>query len=70
VLLKREDQQPVFSQLRGRIQQDGAPDARAAKKSLGVICASVGNHAQGVALRAQSTRKGDRHADDHAAGQD
>ena len=52
VLLKREDQQPVFSfKLRGAYNKmvHLAPEARA----LGVICASAGNHAQGVALAAQ-----------------
>ncbi len=52
VLLKREDLQPVFSfKIRGaynRIAQL-SPEQRAA----GVICASAGNHAQGVALSAQ-----------------
>jgi len=51
VLLKREDQQPVFSfKLRGAynrmVQLDPAQRAR------GVIAASAGNHAQGVALAA------------------
>ncbi len=52
VLLKREDQQPVFSfKLRGAYNKmvKLAPDALAA----GVICASAGNHAQGVALSAK-----------------
>ena len=51
VLLKREDKQPVYSfKLRGafhklhKVQQQN-PDAR-------VVCASAGNHAQGVALSA------------------
>jgi threonine dehydratase len=52
VLLKREDLQPVFSfKLRGaynRIAHLG--DAAAAR---GVVCASAGNHAQGVALAAR-----------------
>ncbi|MFP4154115.1 MAG: pyridoxal-phosphate dependent enzyme, partial [Halothiobacillaceae bacterium] len=53
VLLKREDTQPVFSfKLRGaynkihRLWREGALPA-------GVIAASAGNHAQGVALAAQ-----------------
>jgi threonine dehydratase len=53
VLLKREDQQPVFSfKLRGAFNkmQRLAPEQRAA----GVICASAGNHAQGVALAAKT----------------
>ena len=52
VLLKREDQQPVFSfKLRGAYNKMVllAPEALAA----GVICASAGNHAQGVALAAK-----------------
>ncbi len=52
VLLKREDQQPVFSfKLRGAYNKMAhlSPDALAA----GVICASAGNHAQGVALAAK-----------------
>ena len=52
VLLKREDQQPVFSfKLRGAYNKmvHLTPEALAA----GVICASAGNHAQGVALSAK-----------------
>ena len=52
VLLKREDQQPVFSfKLRGAYNKMAhlSPEALAA----GVICASAGNHAQGVALAAK-----------------
>ena len=52
VLLKREDQQPVFSfKLRGAYNKMArlAPEAVA----RGVICASAGNHAQGVALAAR-----------------
>ncbi len=51
VLLKREDLQPVFSfKLRGAYNRIQAlpPEARA----KGVIAASAGNHAQGVALAA------------------
>ncbi len=50
--LKREDLQPVFSfKLRGAYNKMAAlPAARRAK---GVIAASAGNHAQGVALAAQ-----------------
>src|SRR6267142_2186139 len=52
VLLKREDMQPVFSfKLRGAYNKmSGLPKA-ALKR--GVIAASAGNHAQGVALSAQ-----------------
>jgi threonine dehydratase len=52
LLLKREDLQPVFSfKLRGAYNKmAGLPRARLRK---GVIAASAGNHAQGVALAAQ-----------------
>jgi threonine dehydratase len=52
VLLKREDLQPVFSfKLRGAYNKiSGLPPDLLEK---GVICASAGNHAQGVALAAQ-----------------
>src|SRR3954463_9435397 len=52
LLLKREDLQPVFSfKLRGAYNKMAAlPKARLAK---GVVTASAGNHAQGVALAAQ-----------------
>jgi threonine dehydratase len=52
VLLKREDTQPVFSfKLRGAFNKMVrlSPEALA----RGVICASAGNHAQGVALGAK-----------------
>ncbi|MBB5233817.1 threonine ammonia-lyase, biosynthetic [Deinococcus budaensis] len=52
VWLKREDQQPIFSfKLRGAYNKmSGLTPAEAAR---GVICASAGNHAQGVAYAAQ-----------------
>ena len=52
LLLKREDLQPVFSfKLRGAYNKmAGLPRQRLAR---GVIAASAGNHAQGVALAAQ-----------------
>jgi threonine dehydratase len=51
VLLKREDQQPVFSfKLRGAYNRMSQLDAE--QRSRGVIAASAGNHAQGVALAA------------------
>ena len=51
VLLKREDQQPVRSfKLRGAYNKMAQLSAQQLKK--GVICASAGNHAQGVALSA------------------
>lgn len=51
VLLKREDLQPVFSfKIRGAYNKiAGLSEAELAR---GVICASAGNHAQGVALAA------------------
>ena len=52
VLLKREDQQPVRSfKLRGAYNKMAQLSAVQLKK--GVICASAGNHAQGVALSAR-----------------
>lgn len=52
VWLKREDQQPVFSyKVRGAYNLLAALDAD--QLGRGVIAASAGNHAQGVALAAQ-----------------
>jgi len=52
VLLKREDMQPVFSfKIRGAYNKMASLPAEALTK--GVIAASAGNHAQGVALSAQ-----------------
>ncbi|MEJ0037061.1 MAG: threonine ammonia-lyase, biosynthetic [Gammaproteobacteria bacterium] len=52
VLLKREDLQAVFSfKLRGAYNKIAHLSESAAKR--GVICASAGNHAQGVALAAR-----------------
>ena len=52
VLLKREDQQPVHSfKLRGAYNKMAHLTPEQLKK--GVICASAGNHAQGVALSAK-----------------
>jgi threonine dehydratase len=52
VLFKREDLQPVFSfKLRGAYNKIAHLSATAAGR--GVICASAGNHAQGVALAAR-----------------
>ncbi|MCC2657360.1 MAG: ilvA [Panacagrimonas sp.] len=49
VLLKREDLQPVHSfKLRGAYNKIAGLDA--STRARGVICASAGNHAQGVAL--------------------
>jgi len=51
ILLKREDMQPVFSfKLRGAYNKIASLSAERLKR--GVICASAGNHAQGVALSA------------------
>jgi threonine dehydratase len=52
VLLKREDMQPVFSfKLRGAYNK--MAHLSSAQLARGVIAASAGNHAQGVALAAQ-----------------
>jgi threonine dehydratase len=52
VLLKREDTQPVFSfKLRGAYNK--MAQLTSAQRRRGVIAASAGNHAQGVALAAQ-----------------
>lgn len=52
VLLKREDQQPVFSfKLRGAYNKMAHLSAEQLQR--GVICASAGNHAQGVAMSAR-----------------
>ncbi|MBP7179271.1 MAG: pyridoxal-phosphate dependent enzyme, partial [Moraxellaceae bacterium] len=53
VLLKREDLQPVFSfKLRGAYNK--MAQLTKDEQQRGVICASAGNHAQGLAL---SSRK-------------
>jgi threonine dehydratase len=53
VSLKREDLQPVFSfKLRGAYNKMAGLPQEAFER--GVICASAGNHAQGVALAAQT----------------
>lgn len=52
VLIKREDTQPVFSfKLRGAYNK--MVQLSAAERARGVITASAGNHAQGVALAAR-----------------
>ncbi|HTP39873.1 MAG TPA: threonine ammonia-lyase, biosynthetic [Steroidobacteraceae bacterium] len=52
IAIKREDLQPVFSfKLRGAYNKIAQLPAEVAAR--GVICASAGNHAQGVALAAQ-----------------
>jgi threonine dehydratase len=52
IMLKREDMQPVFSfKLRGAYNKMSGLSKTALKR--GVIAASAGNHAQGVALSAQ-----------------
>jgi threonine dehydratase len=55
LLLKREDLQPVFSfKIRGAYNKMARLSA--AQRRRGVIAASAGNHAQGVALSAQHLR--------------
>ncbi len=55
VLLKREDLQPVFSfKLRGAYNKMANLSADVLQR--GVICASAGNHAQGVALAANKLK--------------
>lgn len=52
ILLKREDLQPVFSfKIRGAYNRMAQLSDE--QKAKGVICASAGNHAQGVALAAK-----------------
>ena len=52
ILLKREDLQPIFSfKLRGAYNKIAHLSEAVARR--GVICASAGNHAQGVALAAR-----------------
>jgi threonine dehydratase len=52
IFLKREDMQPIFSfKLRGAYNK--IVHLTPAQRRHGVICASAGNHAQGVALAAQ-----------------
>ena len=53
MFFKREDLQPVFSfKIRGAYNKIAQLSATAAQR--GVICASAGNHAQGVALGART----------------
>lgn len=55
MLLKREDQQPVFSfKLRGAYNKMAHLDPK--KSWRGVVCSSAGNHAQGVAYSARKLR--------------
>lgn len=55
VLLKREDLQPVFSfKIRGAYNRMARLSAE--ERARGVIAASAGNHAQGVAMSAQHLR--------------
>ena len=55
MLLKREDLQPVFSfKLRGAYNKIAHLSTAVAAR--GVICASAGNHAQGVALARAAAR--------------
>ena len=55
VLLKREDEQPVFSfKLRGAYNKMANLDP--AESWKGVVCCSAGNHAQGVAFSARKLK--------------
>jgi threonine dehydratase len=55
ILLKREDLQPIFSfKLRGAYNKMATLSAE--QRARGVITASAGNHAQGVALAAERMR--------------
>ena len=55
ILFKREDLQPVFSfKLRGAYNK--IAHLTAAEKSRGIIAASAGNHAQGVAFAARELK--------------
>ncbi|GAA0313464.1 threonine ammonia-lyase, biosynthetic [Psychrobacter aestuarii] len=55
IRLKREDLQPVFSfKLRGAYNRISQLDDE--QKARGVICASAGNHAQGVAFSARKLK--------------
>ncbi|TQW07669.1 hypothetical protein V2A60_003213 [Cordyceps javanica] len=55
VLLKREDEQPVFSfKLRGAYNKMAHLDP--ARSWKGVVCCSAGNHAQGVAYSARKLK--------------
>ena len=55
MLLKREDQQPVFSfKLRGAYNK--IAHLSQAERARGVIAASAGNHAQGVAYAARELK--------------
>ncbi|KPM45859.1 Threonine dehydratase, mitochondrial [Neonectria ditissima] len=55
VLLKREDEQPVFSfKLRGAYNKMAHLDPAVSWK--GVVCCSAGNHAQGVAFSARKLK--------------
>ncbi len=49
IYLKREDLQPIFS-FKNRGAYNKIVNLSDKKKSLGIIAASAGNHAQGVAL--------------------
>jgi len=52
ILLKREDQQPVFSfKIRGAYNRIAHLSSE--EKKRGVLAASAGNHAQGVAFSAR-----------------
>ncbi len=69
VLLKREDLQPTFSfKIRGAYNK--LMQLTAEQKARGVVTASAGNHAQGVALAARvGDSRAHRHAVQHAGTQ-
>ncbi|MDO8643761.1 MAG: threonine ammonia-lyase, biosynthetic [bacterium] len=55
IYLKREDLQPVFSfKIRGAYNK--MVHLNSSQRKKGVVCASAGNHAQGVALSAQKLK--------------
>ncbi len=67
--LKREDLQPVFS-FKCRGAYNKMSRLNAAARQAGVVAASAGNHAQGVALAAQTLYQGkDRDTRNHARNQ-
>ena len=66
ILLKREDLQVVRSyKIRGAYNKMSSLSD--AEKKQGIVCASAGNHAQGVALEALLTSHSQSHCRIHAA---
>ena len=70
VLLKREDLQPVHS-FKLRDAYNKIVSLSAEEAARGLVAASAGNHAQGVALAAQKLAYAgdDSHADDYSGDQ-